>query len=55
MTLTASIDPQRLRELGEKADADGRAEFTLELHGEDANGRTVIKSAAHYQLRPNRG
>ncbi len=55
VTLTASMDPAQLRELGEKSDTEGRAEFTLELHGEDANGRTVITSTAHYQLRPNRG
>lgn len=55
VTLTAKMDPDELRALGQRADTEGRAEFTLELHGEDANGRTVISSVAHYQLRPNRG
>jgi acyl-coenzyme A thioesterase PaaI-like protein len=55
VTLTATLDPDELRALGEQVDADGRAKFTLELHGEDATGRTVIESTAHYQLRPTRG
>ena len=55
VTLTASIEPDALRALGDQVDSEGRADFTLELHGEDANGRTVIESTAHYQLRLNRG
>jgi len=55
VTLVATVDPERMRALGEQADREGRAEFTLDLHGEDATGRTVVRSTAHYQLRPNRG
>lgn len=55
ITLSARMDPAELAELARRVDADGMAEFTLDLHGEDANGRTVITSRAHYQLRPNRG
>ena len=55
VTLEAHIDPVQMRALGEQVDREGRAEFTLELHGEDASGRTVVRSTAHYQLRPNRG
>jgi hypothetical protein len=55
VTLTAHMDPEDLRALAERADAEGRASFTLDLHAEDAHGRTVITSRAHYQLRPNRG
>ncbi|HSO05315.1 MAG TPA: DUF4442 domain-containing protein, partial [Candidatus Limnocylindrales bacterium] len=55
VTLSARMDPQELRALGDQVDAEGRADFTLELVGTDANGRTVITSTGHYQLRPNRG
>ena len=55
VTLVASIDAEAMRALGEQADLEGRAEFTLDLHGEDADGRTVVSSTAYYQLRPNRG
>ncbi len=48
------MDPQDLRALGAQVDAEGRADFTLELVGRDADGRTVITSTGHYQLRPNR-
>ena len=54
VTLSARMDPEALAELARRVDAEGQAEFTLELHGEDANGRTVVTSRAHYQLRPNR-
>jgi acyl-coenzyme A thioesterase PaaI-like protein len=55
VTLAARMDPQVLRELGAQVDAEGQADFTLDLIGQDANGRTVITSTGHYQLRPNRG
>lgn len=55
VTLSARMEQSELTEIARQVDADGRAEFTLDLHGEDANGRTVITSRAHYQLRPNRG
>ena len=55
VTLSAQMDPDELRELAARVDLDGRALFTLEQQAEDANGRTVITSRAHYQLRPNRG
>jgi acyl-coenzyme A thioesterase PaaI-like protein len=55
VTLVASIDAAQMRALGAQVDDEGRAEFTLELHGEDADGRTVVSSTAYYQLRPNRG
>jgi acyl-coenzyme A thioesterase PaaI-like protein len=55
VTLSARMDPQELRALREQVDAEGQAEFTLDLVGQDANGRTVITSTGHYQLRPNRG
>jgi len=55
VTLSARMDPEELRALREQVDSDGRADFTLDLVGQDANGRTVITSRAHYQLRPNRG
>lgn len=53
--LTASLEPDVLGELAEHADSQGRAEFVLELRGEDEDGRTVVTSRATYQLRPNRG
>jgi hypothetical protein len=55
VTLVASIDAEAMRALGEQVEREGRAEFTLDLHGEDADGRTVVSSTAYYQLRPNRG
>ena len=55
VTLAARMDPQALRALGAQVDAEGQANFTLDLRGQDANGRTVIVSRGHYQLRPNRG
>ena len=54
VTLTARMDPEHLRALADRADADGESTFTLELHGEGANGRTVVTSTAHYLLRPAR-
>lgn len=54
VTLTAAMDPQDVRALGDLVDAEGRAGFTLELVGRDSDGRTVITSTGHYQLRPNR-
>ncbi|HQR81105.1 MAG TPA: YiiD C-terminal domain-containing protein [Actinomycetota bacterium] len=53
--LEARMDPAELQALAEQADREGRARFTLELHAEDADGRTVVSSTAHYQLRRNRG
>jgi acyl-coenzyme A thioesterase PaaI-like protein len=55
VTLSARMDPGDLRALGEQVDAEGLAHFTLDLVGRDAEGRTVITSTGHYQLRPNRG
>lgn len=54
VTLHASMQPEQLQVLADQVDAEGRAEFTLELQGVDENGRTVIDSTAYYQLRPNR-
>jgi acyl-coenzyme A thioesterase PaaI-like protein len=54
VTLTASMAPAHIRALAATADADGSAEFVLELHAEDAGGRTVLTSRASYQLRPAR-
>lgn len=54
VTLAAVMDPQDVRALGDQVDAEGRADFTLELVGRDSDGRTVITSTGHYQLRPNR-
>jgi acyl-coenzyme A thioesterase PaaI-like protein len=53
--LSARMDPDELRSLGTQVDETGRADFTLELQGIDADGRTVVSSTAYYQLRPNRG
>jgi acyl-coenzyme A thioesterase PaaI-like protein len=55
VVLSARMDPKDLRALGAQVDAEGRADFTLELVGRDAAGRTVVTSTGHYQLRPNRG
>jgi acyl-coenzyme A thioesterase PaaI-like protein len=55
VTLVARMDPDELRALGGRVDAEGKAEFALELAGVDASGRTVITSRARYQLRPSRG
>ena len=49
------VNVSTLQELADRADAEGQAGFTLDLHGEDAHGRTVVTSRAHYQLRPSRG
>jgi acyl-coenzyme A thioesterase PaaI-like protein len=54
VTLTAHLSVQRLQELAREADAEGGAGFTLDLHGEDAGGRTVLRSHADYLLRSNR-
>jgi len=54
VTLDARIDPAELSALALRADEEGRAEFTLELEGQDAGGRTVISTRADYQLRPSR-
>jgi hypothetical protein len=49
------MDPQDVQALAAQVDAEGRADFTLDLVGRDANGRIVVTSTGHYQLRPNRG
>jgi acyl-coenzyme A thioesterase PaaI-like protein len=53
--LSARMEPDELRRLGTQVDETGRADFTLELQGADAEGRLVVSSRAYYQLRPNRG
>ncbi len=53
--LTARIEPDDLRDLAERADADGQAEFVLALSAQDAHGRTVLASEATYVLRRARG
>jgi acyl-coenzyme A thioesterase PaaI-like protein len=53
--LSARMEPDELRRLGMQVDDTGRADFTLELEGTDADGRLVVTSTAYYQLRPNRG
>ena len=55
VTLSAEMDPDELHRLAAQADETGRADFTLELEGLDTAGRVVVRSTAHYQLRPNRG
>ena len=55
VTLSARMDPDELQALGARADSEGQSSFTLDLHGEDAVGRTVLTSTAHYVLRPARG
>ena len=54
VTLSAVMDPQDVMALADQVDTEGRADFTLELVGRDSEGRTVITSTGHYQLRPNR-
>lgn len=54
VTLTARMDPDQLRALAARADEHGEAAFTLELHGVDSQGATVVASTAHYLLRPTR-
>lgn len=54
ITLTAEITVEQLEQLAAQADAEGRAEFILELTGVDQTGRTVIESTGYYQLRPSR-
>lgn len=54
VTLSARMDVEELRALAAQADAEGQAPFTLALHGEDAAGRTVVASTAHYLLRRGR-
>jgi acyl-coenzyme A thioesterase PaaI-like protein len=54
VTLTAVLPPAEVRALAAQAQATGQSEFRLELRGEDATGRTVIHSEAHYVLRPAR-
>jgi acyl-coenzyme A thioesterase PaaI-like protein len=49
--LTARMEPDDLRVLAERADADGQAEFVLQMSAEDLNGRTVLASEATYVLR----
>lgn len=52
--LSARLEPDHLKALAEQADAQGKAEFVLELTGTDDSGRTVVESRATYQLRPRR-
>lgn len=54
VTLTARMDPAEVAALAAQADAEGRADFTLELEGRDADGRTVVATRGQYQLRPSR-
>lgn len=54
ITLEAQIGVDELQTLAAQADAEGRAEFILELVGRDETGRTVIESTGYYQLRPSR-
>ena len=54
VVLSARMDLDHLRALRDQVDAHGQANFTLELLGQDAHGRTVLTSRAHYQLRPAR-
>lgn len=53
--LSARIEPEELQQLAKQADAEGKAEFVLELTGVDEEGRTVLESTGYYQLRPRRG
>lgn len=55
VTLAARLPADEVLALADRAQAQGQAEFTLSLHGQDAAGRTVIRSQAHYVLRPARG
>ena len=52
--LSARIEPQEMQRLANEATQDGKAEFTLELSGQDDSGRTVVECTAYYQLRPSR-
>jgi acyl-coenzyme A thioesterase PaaI-like protein len=52
--LTARIEPEQLRQLADEATREGKAEFTLDLTGQDDDGRTVVECTAYYQLRPSR-
>ncbi len=52
--LVAQIAPEELQRLADEATREGKAEFTLDLNGQDENGRTVVECIAYYQLRPSR-
>ena len=54
VTLHAALPVDEVLALAERAQAEGQAPFALALHAEDAEGRTVIRSEAHYVLRPAR-
>lgn len=54
VTMHAEIAPEELQRLAAEATEHGKAEFTLELRAQDANGRTVVECTAYYQLRPAR-
>jgi thioesterase domain-containing protein len=49
--LTAQIDPAELQRLIDQARTEGRAEFTLDLHVTDSDGRAIAASTGNYQLR----
>jgi acyl-coenzyme A thioesterase PaaI-like protein len=54
VTLRASLPADEVGVLAARADVEGQAQFTLALDGQDASGRTVIRSEASYVLRPAR-
>lgn len=54
VTLVARMEPEDLRALAARAEAEGQAEFSLALEGQDATGRTVVTSRADYLLRVRR-
>jgi thioesterase domain-containing protein len=54
VTLRARMDPDVVLALARQADTEGRAEFTLDLEGHDADGRVVVATKGQYQLRPRR-
>ena len=54
VTLRATLPVEEVLALARRADAEGQAEFALALDAQEAAGRTVISSEAHYVLRPAR-
>ncbi len=50
--LTAELDPDLVHRLAERAQRDGRAEFTLSLEVTDGSGHPVAASSGTYLLQP---
>lgn len=51
VTVAAAMPPAEIEALGERARADGKADFTLDIEARDAAGEVCMTASNTYQLR----